>query len=103
MPEAARSKAWVCGRSFVLIASSNPIGGMDVCLLEELFFVRYRCLRRADLSSRGVPSSVVCLNAIEQSHRGGQGPLGLSYRDKKIVYLISPNKTGAIVTYNGKK
>jgi hypothetical protein len=31
-PVAARSKAWVCGRSLTGIAVSKPIGGMDVCL-----------------------------------------------------------------------
>ena len=30
---AARSKAWVCGRSLSVIAGSNPAGGMDVCFL----------------------------------------------------------------------
>ena len=30
---AARSKAWVCGRSLAGIAGSNPSGGKDVCLL----------------------------------------------------------------------
>ena len=33
MPVAARSKAWVCGRSLAGIAGSNPTGGMEVCLL----------------------------------------------------------------------
>jgi len=33
IPVAARSKAWVCGRSLAGIAGSNPVGGMDVCLL----------------------------------------------------------------------
>ena len=28
---AARSKAWVCGRSSAEIVGSNPNGGMDVC------------------------------------------------------------------------
>ena len=28
---AARSKAWVCGRSPAEIVGSNPTGGMDVC------------------------------------------------------------------------
>ena len=27
-----RSKAWVCGRELAGIVSSNPAGGMDVCL-----------------------------------------------------------------------
>jgi hypothetical protein len=33
IPVAARSKAWVCGRSFAGIACSNPTGDMEVCLL----------------------------------------------------------------------
>ena len=28
---AARSKAWVCGRSLAGIVGPNPTGGMDVC------------------------------------------------------------------------
>ena len=31
LPVAARSKAWICGRSLVGIVGSNPTGGMDVC------------------------------------------------------------------------
>jgi hypothetical protein len=30
---AVRSKAYVCGRSLAGIVGSNPVGGMDVCLL----------------------------------------------------------------------
>ena len=33
IPVAARSKAWVCGRSPAGIVGSNPTGGMDACLL----------------------------------------------------------------------
>jgi hypothetical protein len=33
VPVAARSKAWVCGRSSAEIVSSNTTGGMDICLL----------------------------------------------------------------------
>jgi hypothetical protein len=33
VPVAARSKAYVCGRSPAEIVGSNPTGGMDVCLL----------------------------------------------------------------------
>ena len=33
IPVAARSKAWVCGRSLARIVGSNPAGGMNVCLL----------------------------------------------------------------------
>jgi len=32
-PEAARSKACVCGRSLAGIKGSNPVGGMNVCFL----------------------------------------------------------------------
>jgi hypothetical protein len=31
IPVAARSKAWVCGRSLAGIVGSNPADGMDVC------------------------------------------------------------------------
>ena len=31
VPEAARSKAWVCGRSPTERVGSNPTGGMVVC------------------------------------------------------------------------
>jgi len=30
---AARSKAWVCGRSVAEIGGSNPDGGVDICCL----------------------------------------------------------------------
>ena len=33
IPVAARSKAWVYGRSLAGVVGSNPAGGMDVCLL----------------------------------------------------------------------
>ena len=33
VPVAARSRAWVCGRSPAVIVGSNPAAGMDVCLL----------------------------------------------------------------------
>ena len=33
IPVAARSRAWVCGRSLVGIVVSKPAGGMDVCVL----------------------------------------------------------------------
>jgi hypothetical protein len=61
-PEAARSKAWVCGPLLAGITCSNPTGGMDVSLLCVLFVVRQRFLRRADHSTRGVLPNVVCLS-----------------------------------------
>ena len=32
IPVAARSKAWVCGRSLARITGSNPAEGMYICL-----------------------------------------------------------------------
>jgi hypothetical protein len=58
--EVERTKARVCGRSLVRIASSNPAGVMNACLLRMLYVVRSRCRRWADLSSRGVLPVVVC-------------------------------------------
>jgi hypothetical protein len=61
MLAAARSKAYVCGRTLAGIVGSNPTGGMDVCLLYSVCVVRQRSLRRADPSSRGVLPTVVCV------------------------------------------
>ena len=36
-PVAARSKAWVCGHSLAGIADLNPTGGMDICLLCDVW------------------------------------------------------------------
>jgi hypothetical protein len=60
VPEAAPSKAWVCGCSLSKIVVSNPIGVMDVCLLYVLCVVKSRSMRRTDHSSRGVLLTVVC-------------------------------------------
>jgi hypothetical protein len=40
VPMSARSKAWVCGRSFAGIVGSNLTGGLDVCLLLVLCVAR---------------------------------------------------------------
>jgi len=53
----ARSEASICGRSFAEIVGSNPVGSMEVCLLGVLYVIRYRSVRRADHSSRGVLQS----------------------------------------------
>jgi hypothetical protein len=45
-PLAARSKAYVCGRSPADIMISNPTGGMDVCLLLVMCVFRWSSLRR---------------------------------------------------------
>lgn len=61
-----------------------PEGWM--CLLQALFVVRYKSLRRAYRSSRGILPSVMCLSAIENLQRGGAGSLELSSH-KKITNL----------------
>jgi hypothetical protein len=59
-------------------------------------FVRYRFLRRADHSSRGVLLSVwcVCLSVIEKPHTIGLGPIRPSRHEKKgtvqKAYPVSP-------------
>jgi hypothetical protein len=50
---AARSKAWVCGRSLSGILGSNPTGRM-IYISCELYVFSFRYLRRADHLSRGV-------------------------------------------------
>jgi len=58
---AVRSKAWVCGRSLIGIAGSNPSWAwMSVVSV----VCCQRSVRRADHSSRGVLPSVVCLSVI---------------------------------------
>jgi hypothetical protein len=48
-----------CGRSPTEIVSSNPTGGMDICLLWGSCVVRWRSLRRAEHSSRRVLPTVL--------------------------------------------
>ena len=36
IPVAVRSKTWNCGHSLAGAASSNPTGGLDICLLRVL-------------------------------------------------------------------
>jgi hypothetical protein len=47
IPVAERSKALVCSRSPAGIAGSNPVGGMDVCLLWVL------CVCQVEVSATG--------------------------------------------------
>jgi hypothetical protein len=56
---------------------------MDFSVFWVLCVVRERSLRQADHSSRGVTPNVICLSVVEETHRRGLGPLGLS-NNKKI-------------------
>ena len=60
----AWSEVWVCGRSLPGIVGSNPVGGMDVCLLWVLCVVRLSYLRRVNHLSRRVLPNLVCLCVI---------------------------------------
>jgi len=62
IPMAARSNAWVCGRSIAGIADSNPSGGIDICVLRLLCVMRWKSLRQADNSPRSVLPNLMCLN-----------------------------------------
>ena len=63
IPATARFKAWVCGRSLAGVTGSNTTRDMDVCLFWILCVVRWRSLREADPSSRGVLQCVcVCVS-----------------------------------------
>jgi hypothetical protein len=75
---AVGSTASFRGRSSAGIVGSNPTGFLDVCLLQVLLVGRYRSLRLADQSSRGVLPSVVCPSVISKpQQREGLDRLGL--------------------------
>jgi len=54
--DAVRCKAWVCGRSLIGIAGSNPAEGMDVC--------HFAC---CVLSGSGLCDELI--NLLEESYR----------------------------------
>ena len=54
-------KVWVCVHSMAGIVGSYPAASMYVSVVSV---VRYRSLRRADHSFRGVLPTVVCLSVI---------------------------------------
>jgi hypothetical protein len=69
LPVAARSKAWVCGRSLAEIAGSNLVRSMDVSLLWVPRVGREKTLQRADPSSRGVlPRVCLSLSVIKSTN-----------------------------------
>jgi hypothetical protein len=96
IPVAARSKAWICGRSFAGVVGSNPSENMDVCLLWVLCVVRDRSLRRADHSS--TRHAGVCVCSKEEFSRGTNGVLELTFilQATWVLYLkkyYSPHET----------
>ena len=78
LPMAMRSKAWVCGRSFVGIAGSNAAGARSV--VSVLCVVRYKSIRRAHPSSRGV-LPCVCVIKCDQMQQQPSTPTVSRYRE----------------------
>jgi hypothetical protein len=67
-PAAARSLAWVCGRSLLGNAGSNPAGAMDLSPMSVV-------CRQVDVSATGWLLVQRCLSVISKPQHG---PLGLS-------------------------
>jgi hypothetical protein len=65
---------------------------VDVCLLRVLRVVKYRFLRRADHSSRGVLPNVMCPSVIDELHKGSLGPLRLMRREKESKSSLTPKQ-----------
>jgi len=95
---AARSKAWVCGRSLVGIAVSNPAGGQGCLTVVDVVYCQVELSTSGwSLVQRSLPI-VVCPNAIVKFRSGGDpGPLGaVAFKDKssnskkKTLYSILP-------------
>ena len=61
IPVAARSKAWVCGRTLAGIVGSNPAGGMDVCFLWVLRVMSGRGLCDGPTTRPEEPYRVWCV------------------------------------------
>jgi len=99
LPVAAQTKAWGCGRRLAVIAGSNLAGLCMSCLLWVLCVVRYRSLRRADHSSRGV-LLIVCLCHWVCVIRCNSNPLQLQWvgrkgqtKKKRIMCIITGTHT----------
>ena len=90
---AAWSKAQVYDRSPSEIAGSNPAGGLDVCLLWLFCVVRWKSLRRADRSSRGVLSTVVrrCVWSRDLMNEETMVRVGLQCQKKYLTVIAGVN------------
>jgi hypothetical protein len=116
IPVAARSEAWVGGRSITGVAGWNPAWAMDVRLLWVLCVVRERSLRRARQSSRGALTTVWSLiidNEGALAHWGetkwwgltGQRTVITSWNNSKvtIVYCRSQWRRGLRHSYTAAR
>jgi hypothetical protein len=83
VPVAARSKAWVCGRSLVVIVGSNSAGDMVVVSV-------VCCQRLVGHTCRGGIPSVVCPLSVIAKPRKGRSRPGLGsnrHRGKKRLFM----------------
>jgi hypothetical protein len=65
---AARSKAWVCGRSLTGTVGSNPTGGMDVCVVFVVRTVAWNvCLSLVSVVCRQVEVAATGWSLFQRS------------------------------------
>jgi hypothetical protein len=86
IPVAARSQAWVCGRSLAGILGSNPVGGWmpvscECCVLSG----RGLCVGLTTRPEESCRLWYVLGVIMNHRERGGPGPLGLLLHVKKIM------------------
>ena len=97
IPVTERSKTTVCRQSLAEIVGSNPAGGMDVCLFWVSFFVRWRPLRLAHPSSRGILQTVMshCVRSRNLKNKVAVVSLGLLRQSGKKCFRKVSNGVGA--------
>jgi hypothetical protein len=89
---AARTKAWVCGRSLARIAGSSPAWSLDVYLLGVLCVLSGRGFCDGSIARPEESYRMWCvyLSVISKLQRcGGLGPLWLSSHEKKTYVNLS--------------
>ena len=94
---AARSKAWVFGRSLAGITGSNPAGGMDVCLC----LLRVLCVGLITLHTSPTKCGL-CECDREASTMRGPRTLGTSGLHNAHLFLRLPHLF-YIWNYNGRR
>ena len=92
VPEAARPKTLVCGRSPAEIVGASTTWALGCLYVVIVVCVRYSSLRRADHSSRGVLPTVVrrCVLSGNLANEEDQAHWGVSPQKQtnKLTYYI---------------
>jgi len=86
---AARSKAWVCCRSFAGMAVSNPAGSMDVCFECCVLSGRGLCdglITRPDESHQVCVCVCVCVCVSEFDRWPIRGCRAMKIQKKSVAY-----------------